>query len=229
MQYDVYYDNHSGNMLSAVMRKVYLKMFLGLLVSAATAFAVLAMPDVTMFIATHQSVYWVSLIAEVGLVLAINSAIGKMNDARASLLFYLFAIVNAVTLSLIFIVYTPESILKTFLITAGTFGGMSLYGYLTDRDLSKFGSILGMALWGLIIALVVNLIWPNGQLQWIITFAGVIIFVGLTAWDTQKIKQWAQSGQMSESSVATIGALTLYLDFINLFIYLLRIFGSQRD
>ncbi len=229
MQYDVYYDNHSGNMLSAVMRKVYLKMFLGLLVSAATAFAVLAMPDVTTFIATHQSVYWVSLIVEVGLVLAINSAIGKMNDTRASLLFYLFAIVNAVTLSLIFIVYTPESILKTFLITAGTFGGMSLYGYLTDRDLSKFGSILGMALWGLIIALVVNLIWPNGQLQWIITFAGVIIFVGLTAWDTQKIKQWAQSGRMSESSVATIGALTLYLDFINLFIYLLRIFGSQRD
>lgn len=228
MQYDVYYDHGTGDLMSRVMRKVYLKMFLGLLVSAVASFIILAMPGVPYFIATHQAVYWIALIVEVGLVIAINGSLKSMKTDTASLLFYLFAVVNAVTLSLIFLIYTPESILKTFLITAGTFGGMSAYGYLTNRDLSKFGAILGMALWGLIIALVVNLFWPNGTLQWLITFAGVFIFVGLTAWDTQKIKQYAQSGMVNESALATMGALTLYLDFINLFIYLLRIFGDRR-
>lgn len=227
MQY-VYSDNPSGDMMSRIMRKVYFKMFLGLLVSAASSFALLSIPGVSALVVNNVT-YLVAMIAEIGLVIAINRAINRLNNTTASLLFYLFAVVNSVTLSLIFYIYSPESILKTFLITAATFGGMSVYGYFTERDLSGFGAMLRMALWGLIVALVVNIFWSNGTLQWIITFAGVFIFVGLTAWDTQNIKQMAQSGQISESGLATIGALTLYLDFVNLFIYLLRIFGQQRN
>lgn len=130
----------------------------------------------------------------------------------------------------IFVVYTGASIAKTFFITAGTFGAMSVFGFTTGQDLSKFGRILFMALIGLIIASVVNIFTHSSTLDWIISFAGVIIFVGLTAWDTQQIKRMAEvlpAGQ--EGRLATIGALTLYLDFINLFLYLLRFFGASRD
>jgi hypothetical protein len=227
MQYDIYYDN--SDLMARIMRKVYMKMFLGLLVSAATAFLILSVPNLLYFIASHTGVYFVAVLVELGLVLGINSSVRKMNTRRASAMFYLFAVVNAITLALIFLIYSPTSILKTFIITSATFGGMSIYGYVTKNDLSKFGSILMMAVWGLIVAIFVNMFWGNGTLDLIITLAGVAIFVGLTAWDTQKIKQWAQSGQVDESALATVGALTLYLDFINLFIYLLRLFGQQRD
>ena len=152
-----------------------------------------------------------------------------MKPTMATFLFYLFAIVNGLTLSLIFVAFTLPSIFKTFLITSGTFGAMSIYGYFTEKDLTKFGSFLRMALWGLIICIVINIFWANSAFDWIISFAGLIIFIGLTAWDTQKIKQWSEYATPEQyGHIATIGALSLYLDFINMFLYLLRLFGDRR-
>lgn len=144
------------------------------------------------------------------------------------MLFYLYALLNGVTLSLIFAAYSLPSIAQTFFITAGTFGAMSVYGYFTKSDLSKIGSILYMALFGLIICIVVNLFMNSGTLDLIISGAGVLIFIGLTAWDTQKIKTMVQMNpNATDGRLATIGALTLYLDFINLFLYLLRFLGNR--
>ena len=130
----------------------------------------------------------------------------------------------------IFMVYAPDSIAKTFFITAGVFGAMSIYGYSTSQDLTKWGSFLVMALIGLIIASLVNIFLHSSTMDWIISGAGVLIFIGLTAWDTQTIKRMAQAAPAeSTGKLATIGALNLYLDFINLFLYLLRFFGNSRD
>ncbi len=215
--------------MSSIMRSVYLKMTLGLLV---TAFVSLwgATGSFLYFFATHSWLMWVLIAAELGIVFYVNAKIQTMSATTATLLFYLFSAINGLMLSPIFVVYTGASIAKTFFITAGTFGAMSAYGYFTNQDLSKMGSILFMALIGLIIASVVNIFMHSDTLGWIISFAGVIIFVGLTAWDTQQIKTIAQQTPATMASrVATIGALSLYLDFINLFLYLLRFFGSSRD
>ena len=147
----------------------------------------------------------------------------------ATVLFFLFAIVNGLSLAPIFLVFTGESIATTFFITAATFGAMSIYGYFTSSDLSKFGSILVMALIGLIICSVVNIFMNSDTMYWIISGAGVLIFIGLTAWDTQKIKNMALAmPEATDGRLATIGALNLYLDFINLFLYLLRFMGDRR-
>ncbi len=146
------------------------------------------------------------------------------------MLFYLFAVVNGLMLFPIFMVYTHTSIAKTFFITAGTFGAMSIFGYTTSQDLTKWGSFLIMALIGLIVVSVVNIFAHSTTLEWIISGAGVLIFIGLTAWDTQQVKRMAAMAPAeSTGRLATIGALSLYLDFINLFLYLLRFFGSSRD
>lgn len=163
------------------------------------------------------------------MVFGISGAVNKISSPVATVLFYVYSLLNGVTFALIFAAYTPVSIFKTFLITAGVFGAMSVYGYFTNRDLTKIGSFLFMALIGLIIASVINIFWANSTLEWIVSIAGVLIFIGLTAWDTQKIKQMAQYNAIEPSRLATIGALSLYLDFINLFLYLLRFFGSSRD
>lgn len=217
--------------VSKIMRGVYLKMFFALLVTALTAYGMmLILPEVTSFIATHRWVYWGLLIGEIGLVMAISGGITKFSVTTCSLLFYLYAIVNGAVFSVILGIFDPISVVKTFLLTAGTFGAMSVYGYTTHRDLSKIGSILTMALFGLIICLVVNIFWYNSVFDIIVSFLGVIIFIGLTAWDTQKIKRIAEANPYAtDGRLATIGALTLYLDFINLFLYLLRIFGSSRN
>ena len=156
----------------------------------------------------------------------------KISAASAGIVFLLYAILNGITFSLIFLIYTSSSIALTFLITAGTFGIMSLYGYFTKRDLTTVGNIATMALIGLIIASVINLFLSNDIVYWITTYAGVLIFVALTAYDTQKLKQLYLVGESTvggERKEAIVGALTLYLDFINLFLLLLRIFGRQRD
>ncbi len=215
--------------ISTVMKGVYLRMTGGLLVTALVALLA-NMQGFVLFMVQHPMVYWGLFIAEIGIVIALSARLTKMQASTAALLFYIFAIVNGLALSSIFAIYTGTSIAKTFFITAGTFGAMSVFGYTTRQDLSKFGSILYMALFGLIIAIVVNIFAKSSTLDWIISIVGVILFVGLTAWDTQKIKQTA--ALMPASSIghlATIGALNLYLDFINLFIYLLRFFGSSRD
>ncbi|MDE5899996.1 MAG: Bax inhibitor-1/YccA family protein [Muribaculaceae bacterium] len=218
-----------ANRVSTIMKNVYLRMSLGLLITAVTA--LLAFNEgFVMFMVQHSWIYWGLFIAEFGIVIGVSAGISKMKASSAAALFYLFAIINGLALSMIFAAYSPGSIAKTFFITAGTFGAMSVFGYTTKQDLTKFGSFLFMALIGLIIASVVNIFWNNGTMGWIISFAGVIIFVGLTAWDTQQVKRMAEVMPAAAAGhIATLGALSLYLDFINLFLYLLRFFGSSRD
>lgn len=228
-----YYSNYNSQSLDAhvsrVMKNVYVRMFLALLVTALTAWVTPFLPGIA-GLALSRGGALVLMLIEVGLVIWITAGINKMSSTTATLLFFLFSIVNGLVLSIIFLAYSPESIAKTFLITAGTFGAMSIYGYTTSKDLTRFGSFLMMALFGLIICSVVNMFAHSNGLSWIISFAGVIIFIGLTAWDTQKIKQMAmQNPGFPDSRLATIGALSLYLDFINLFLYLLRFFGNSRN
>lgn len=217
--------------VSATMKKVYVKMTLGLVVSALTALLCAHSVAFYQMMATSSWFMWVLIIAELGLVFAISGAINRMSATTATMLFYLFAIVNGAMLSSIFIVYSIDVIYKTFFITAATFGAMSVYGYTTSRDLSRWGSFLIMALFGLIIASVVNIFLHSNTLDWIVSIFGVFIFTGLTAWDTQQIKAMAQTipadDQENTGKLATLGALSLYLDFINLFLYLLRIFGNR--
>ncbi len=216
--------------VSSVMKRVYLKMTLGLVVSALVAMFCAGSVGYLQFIANNSWAMWVLLFAELGLVIGISGGINKLSSATASALFYIYAVVNGLALAPIFIVFTGVSIAKTFFITAGTFGGMCAYGYLTSRDLSRFGSFMFMALIGVIIASLVNIFLHSSTMDWIISIAGVAIFIGLTAWDTQQIKRMAAlNPSFSAGRIATLGALTLYLDFINLFLYLLRFFGSSRD
>lgn len=215
---------------SAVMKRVYFKMFLALLVTAFTAMLTVQSEALLRFIYSSKSTMWIMLLVEVGIVLFMTARLHKISSATATLLFFIFAIINGFTLSSIFFIYAPGSIAKTFFITAGTFGAMSVYGYFTDRDLTKIGNFLFMALIGLIICSLVNFFTHSETLDWIISFAGVIIFLGLTAWDTQKIKMMAaQAPDEAVGKLATVGALSLYLDFINLFLYLLRFFGDSRN
>ena len=211
--------------MSQVMRKVYVKMTLGLLVTALVSLFLWMNPNILMSLSGFLLPL---IIVELGLVFVLSLAINKLNPAVATALFYAYAILNGVTLSPIFFVYTSSSIALTFFVTSGVFLAMSIYGYTTKRDLTKLGSFLIMALIGLIICSIVNIFWANSTMDWIISFAGVIIFIGLTAWDTQKIKEMAQeTDEMNAGKLATIGALSLYLDFINLFLYLLRFLGSR--
>lgn len=168
--------------------------------------------------------------AELGLVFWLSSRIQKMTAERASLLFIVYAILNGLTLSTIFITYTAGSLASTFFVTAGTFGAMSLYGYTTKKDLTSWGNLLFMALIGVIIASIVNIFLQSGVFYWIINVIGVLVFVGLTAYDTQKIKRMASHLNSEEEAKkgAIMGALALYLDFVNLFIYLLRFLGDRR-
>lgn len=213
--------------VSAVMKQVYMKMFLALLVTAFVSMWAAGSEAFTVF--SNSWGIWILMGVEVLLVIAISGAINKLSSAMATTLFFIFAIVNGLSLTPIYFIYTTGSLASTFFITAATFGAMSLFGYVTKTDLSKFGSILIMALIGLIICSVVNIFMNSDTLYWITSFAGVLIFVGLTAWDTQKIKQMALAmPNATDGRLATIGALNLYLDFINLFLYLLRFMGNRR-
>lgn len=215
---------------NSVMKRVYVRMTIGLLVSAFVALGVAATPSVAAFILTNRVVFWGLWIAMLAMAFIIPARLTKMSSGTVLALFVLFSALMGVSLSSIFYVYTASSITATFFITAGTFGAMSVYGYFTKADLSRMGSFLMMALIGLIIASVVNIFWANSGLYWIITYGGVLIFVGLTAWDTQQVKQLAAANldPAMADKLATMGAMNLYLDFINLFLYLLRIFGDRR-
>lgn len=218
------------DMLSLVMRQVYLRMFLALLVTAITAYYVAVTPAVTQFIFGSQVVFWILIIAEFGLVIGLSAALHKMSTTTANVMFLLYAILNGATLSSIFFAYQLGSIAFTLFITAGVFLAMSIYGFVTKKDLNTFGSYCVMGLFGIIIASVVNLFVHSSTLEWIVSFIGVGIFMGLTAWDTQKIKESAYAVEPSGvGKLAVIGALSLYLDFINMFLYLLRFFGNSRD
>lgn len=224
------YGQSLTNTVSSTMKRVYLKMTLALIVTAFAALFCASSPDYLNFYITNRWFMWVLVIAEFGIVIALGPGISRMSNVAASTLFYVFSVINGMMLCTIFLVYSPAAIVKTFFITAATFGAMSIYGYFTKNDLSRVGSFLFMALIGLIIAAVINIFLKSSTLDWIVSIAGVLIFIGLTAWDTQQVKQLAAAApQEAVSRLATIGALSLYLDFINLFLFLLRIFGGNRN
>lgn len=215
----------------ALMRKVYVWMSMALVITGLTAWIVAHNASLLQLIYGNSATIWILFAVEIGLVIALSAAIHKLSLPVATLMFIVYSVLNGAVLSSIFLVYTMSSIATVFFITAATFGAMSVFGYVTKKDLSSIGKFLMMALIGLIIATVVNLFMKNSGLDMIISYAGVLIFVGLTAWDTQKIKQMClQAPDTGESmqKLALLGALSLYLDFINLFIYLLRILGNRE-
>ena len=214
-----------------LMRKVYVWMTLALAITGFTAFGVATSPGILQAIYSNQILFWGLVIAEFALVFGVTAAINKLSLTTATLMFILYSVINGALLSYIFLAYTASSVAIVFFITAGTFGVMALIGYTTKADLSSMGKILFMALIGLVIATVGNLFGKSDGLSMILSYVGVLIFVGLTAYDTQKIKNMLlQAPDASEAAqkMALLGALTLYLDFINLFIYLLRILGKRE-
>lgn len=207
------------------MSKVYGWMSLALALTGAVSIFVASSPE---FISALTSSTWsfvLLFLIEIGLVIYLLSQLENISFERAFFMFFLYAAVNGITLSIVFLVYTAASIASTFFITAGTFAVMSIYGLTTKNDLSSWGNILFMALIGLIIAGITNMFLQSSQLDYIISFIGVIVFVAYTAYDTQKIKKMSYSG---EQKYALIGALALYLDFINMFLYMLRFLGNKK-
>ena len=216
--------------VSAVMKRVYLTMTIGLAFTGVIAYFCGNSYAYLQFLAQNSWMLWALFIAEIGIVLGVSAGINRLSSGVATLLFIAFAALNGMSLAPIFVVYTDVLIAKTFFITAGVFGAMTIYGFCTNRDLTRIGSFLFMALIGLIIASVVNMFLHSKGFEFIISIAGVLIFVGLTAWDTQQMKRIALTApDDSLGRLAVLGALNLYLDFINLFLYLLRFFGNSND
>lgn len=216
---------------SVLMRKVYVWMTLALVITGFTAYGVATSPGIQQAIFTNQIVFWGLIIAEFAMVIGVSAAINRLSLATATLMFILYSVINGALLSSIFLIYTASSISTVFFITAGTFATMALIGYTTKTDLSSIGKYLFMALIGLIIATFVNFFIKSSGFDYVLSYIGVLIFVGLTAYDSQKIKQMllqAPDAGEGAQKIALLGALSLYLDFINLFLYLLRIFG-RRD
>lgn len=216
---------------NAVMKRVYVRMFIGLLVSAFCALGVASSPAALSFFFGNRLVFWGMLIAMFVMAWVIPARMEKMSSGAVVGFFVLFSALMGCWLAPIFLVYRLGTIVYTLFITAGTFGAMSVYGYFTKSDLSKMGAYLMMALLGLIIASVVNIFWANSTMEWIISIVGVLIFTGLTAWDTQQVRRMAAANlePALADKLATMGAMNLYLDFINLFLFLLRILGGNRD
>lgn len=210
--------------------QVYGWMFFGLFTTGIFAYYTAHSEALMNIIFGSKYVFFGLLIAELLLVVGISGMIDSIGATTASFMFFVYSALNGLTLASIFLLYTYESIAMVFFISGGTFGAMSLYGYFTKSDLTKMGNIMMMGLIGLIIASIVNIFWNNPTLMWITTYLGVLIFVGLTAYDTQKLKRIAT--QVSEENtvrkLAVLGALDLYLDFVNLFLYFLRIFGRRK-
>lgn len=216
--------------VSAFLSKVYGWMFLGLLVTAVTAFVVASSPELVKVIFFNRLLLWGIFIAQLGLVFYMSSRISQMAPATAAGLFILYSGLVGVTTSVVLLIFTAASITSTFIITAGMFGAMAVFGTVTKRSLAGWGQFLFMGLIGLIIAMIVGFFWQNGALQFVISVVGVIVFTGLTAWDAQRLKQMAVAlpdGRVG--AFAVVGALSLYLDFINLFFFLLRFTGNRRN
>ncbi len=217
---------------STLLRSVYVWMTLALVITGFVSMYVAQSYQLISFIFGNKLALWGMLIAELAVVFYLSARINSISFTKATVMFIIYSILNGATLASIFLVYTMSSIASTFFVAAGTFGVMALYGYVTKSDLTRIGNICLMALIGLIIATLVSIFWQNSMLQMIITYAGVILFVGLTAYDSQKIKRLltADGIEVTEETqkIALLGALTLYLDFINLFLYLLRLLGDRK-
>ena len=216
--------------VGAFLSRVYGWMFAGLLITAVVAYLVASTPAVLEAVFANRLVFWGIVIAQFALVIYLSARVQKMAPATAAGLFLLYSALVGVTSSLILLIYTGSSIAQTFVITSGMFGATALYGTVTKRSLAGVGQFMFMGLIGLILASIVGFFWQNGALQFVISVVGVIVFTGLTAWDAQRLKQLAvELPAGGTGSYAVVGALSLYLDFINLFFFLLRLTGGRRD
>ncbi len=222
----------ANSSLQAYMAQVYGWMTCGLLLTAFVSWYAAQIPTILNLILSNQIIFFGLIIMQLGLVFILSSRVHHLSATVATFLFMLYSSLTGLTLSSIFIAYTYHSIASTFVVTAGMFGAMSLYGYTTKRDLSNLGSILCMAIIGIVLASLMNIWLKSSSLMWVITYIGVLVFVGLTVYDTQKLKMIGEKLNTNDkdnfSKCAISGALTLYLDVINLFLMLLRIFGNRR-
>ena len=236
-QYENYTPYISGidsvEAVNTLFRKVYQYMAIGLILTSITAWLTASSPAMINALFRSRAPLIIIAVAELGLVLYLTATITKHSASTSLLLFSAYSILNGITCSVVLLVYTNESVYTAFLSTAGMFGAMSVYAMYTKRDITTWGSFLHMGLWGLIIAMVINMFIGSSTAELVISIMGIIIFMGLTAYDTAKIKSLAYDSGMNDDEavgkVAVIGALALYLDFINLFLYLIRIFGKRRD
>jgi uncharacterized protein len=216
--------------ISSFLKSVYSWMFVGLLVTAAVAAYVASTPSLIGAVVTNRLLFYGLMIGELGLVFYLSARVAKMSPGTATGLFILYAALNGVTLSVILLAYTGQSVANAFLVTGAMFGGMALYGSVTKRSLAGWGQFFFMGLIGIVVASVVGIFWKSDALQFVIAVIGVVVFTGLTAYDAQRLKQMALAlpeGQTGSYSI--VGALSLYLNFINLFLSLLRLFGGRRD
>lgn len=217
---------------AAFISKVYGWMSAALVITGVVAMWAASTPSVQQLIFPGNTMmpFYILIAAEFGAVIYLSARINKMSAETAGMVFILYSVLNGLTLSMVFLIYTSSSIASTFLVTAATFGVMSAYGYMTKKDLTSIGNLAFMALIGIIIASVVNMFMQSEVMYWVITYAGVLIFVALTAYDTQKIKRMASYDDSAEdyTKKSILGALTLYLDFVNLFLYLLRFMGNRK-
>ena len=216
--------------VTAFLSKVYGWMFLGLLVTAGTAVAVASSPALIQTFFGNRILFWILVLGQLGLVLYLSVRVDKMSPATAAGLFLLYSAMVGVTSSVIFLIYTGASIVSAFVIAGGMFGAMAVFGTFTRKSLAGVGQFMFMGLIGLVIASIVNIFLFNDMLSFVISVVGVIVFTGLTAWDAQRLKEMAVAlpdGRVG--SYAVVGALSLYLDFINLFFFILRLVGGRRD
>lgn len=222
-----------GSTLSVYMRQVYMWMTAGLAITAVVAYGVAGTPALSQAILGNSFGIILLVIAQFGLVIALSAAIHKLSAAMATGLFILYSALTGATLSSIFLLYPIASIGTAFLVSAGTFLAMSIYGSVTRRDLTQLGSFLFMGLIGIVIAMLVNIFFKNSMMNFIISCLGVLIFTGLTAYDTQRLKIFGAGAPLDDQIAlrrgAILGALTLYLDFINMFLMFLQLFGGNRD
>lgn len=225
------YQQAVATQTNAVLRKVYVRMFIGLLITAFCALGIASSETLCMALLGNRIIYFGIWIGMLVMAFMIPARMTRMSSGTVLGLFCLFSALMGVQLAPIFLVYNLGSIAYVFFITAGTFGAMSIYGYFTKSDLTKIGTFCLFGVFGLIIASVVNIFVASSAMQWWISIIGVLLFLGLTAWDTQTVKKLARmnTDPALSDKLATMGAMNLYLDFINLFLFLLRIFGGSRD
>jgi uncharacterized protein len=216
--------------VGAFLSRVYGWMFGGLLITAVTAFAVAASPALIETLILNRIVFWALILGQLGLVFYLSAKVETVAPATAAGLFMLYSALTGITTSVILLIYTSTSITSTFIVTAGMFGATAIFGTVTKRSLAGVGQFMFMGLIGLILASIVGIFWQNSALQFVISVVGVLVFTGLTAWDAQRLKHMAVSLPDGRAgSYAVVGALSLYLDFINLFFFLLRLTGTRRD
>ena len=220
----------AGERVTAFLRMVYGWMCAGLAITAVVAYAITSSPALTGALVANQFLFLVLFVAQLGLVFFLSARVDRLAPGTATLLFILYAALTGVTFAVILLAYTGASIATTFMVTAGMFGALALYGTTTSRSLAGVGQFLFMGLIGVVLASLVGMFWRNAALEFLISVVGVIVFTGLTAWDAQRLKQMAlQIPESQIGSYAILGALSLYLNFINLFLFLLRFMGGRRD